>query len=110
MLRWNVIVKKAKSLYHSERGMGEQERRDGMEQLLKETESVTILGLAIMKEGIEPVQYIKELLRRVGVRTKVVLAGELEDVDALTFGVTSFLYKTYADSILAHALPFVYGP
>ncbi len=60
-----------------------------------------------MKKGIEPVEYVKELPRRVGIRTKVALAGELEN--SLSFGVTSFLYKTYAESILAHAFAPVYG-
>ena len=59
-----------------------------MDQLLKEAEKVTVLGISIVKEGIEPVVYVKELLRRVGVRTKVALAGELEN--SLSFGVTSF--------------------
>jgi hypothetical protein len=74
MLRWNVKVKNDKSVYFSEKGMDEQERRETMDQLLKEAEKVTVLGISIVKEGIEPVVYVKELLRRVGVRTKVALA------------------------------------
>ncbi len=30
MLRWNVKVKNEKSVYYSEKGMGEQERRESM--------------------------------------------------------------------------------
>ena len=71
MLRWNVKVKTEKSVYFSEQGMDEQERRQTINQILQEAEKVTVLGISIAKEGIEPVVYVKELLRRVGVRTKV---------------------------------------
>ena len=105
MRRWNVKVKNEKSAYFSEKGMDERERSESMDQLLKEVEKVTVLGISIMKEGIEPMVYVKELLRRVGKRTKVALEGGLEN--SLSFGVVNFLYKTYAESILTHSLPFM---
>ena len=36
--------------------MDERERSESMDQLLKEVEKVTVLGISIMKEGIEPIK------------------------------------------------------
>ncbi len=76
-----------------------------MELLLKYEEKVRVLGLEIVKEGIQPVSFIKHMLARIKQRIRVLWPQRTEA--RCRFDVVIFLYRTYVAGILAHSLPFM---
>ena len=103
--RWNITISIAKSAYLTITAtLFEQQVA---KRILKEVESIKIVGLTLYKGGLHPPPAIKEILSKVGVRADALLSSS--HGPTLRFDVLAFLYDKYSLSILAHSRPFIHA-
>ena len=103
--RWNITISITKSAYLTIAASPFEQQV--AKRILKEVESIKIVGLTLYKGGLHPPPAIKDILSKVGIRADALLSSS--HGPTLRFDVLAFLYDKYCLSILAHSRPFIHA-
>ena len=103
--RWNITISIIKSAYLTITYSPFEQQV--AKRILKEVESIKIVGLTLYKGGLHPPPAIRDILSKVGIRADTLLSST--HGPPLRFDVLAFLYDKYSLSILAHSRPFIHA-